>query len=33
LLRGQAVLTSGPFAKAKEAAKIVTEPGKPTKYA
>ena len=33
LLRGQAVLTSGTFAEAKEAAKIVAEPGKPAEYA
>jgi hypothetical protein len=32
LLRGQAVLTRGPFAKAQKAAKIVAEPGKPAEY-
>jgi hypothetical protein len=32
LLRGQAVLTRSPLAKAKKAAKIVAEPGKPPDY-
>jgi hypothetical protein len=32
LLRGQAVLTRGPFAKAQKAAEIVAKPGKPTEY-